>query len=89
MECLHFRCWEKEEIFTLDCGDEAARWISRYIHETNTGLRIGYHSGEEQRDIRKPLEEMMKIYKKLNNDGTVRFCFVFVVSTLLTQLIVY
>lgn len=27
----------------VDCGDEAASWLSRYVLDQDTGLRLGFH----------------------------------------------
>jgi len=58
-----------DEIFTLDCGDEAATWISRYIHGKQSGLRVGYHDSlpEHVRDISgsPSAKQLMQIYDHL------------------------
>lgn len=28
---------------SIDCGDEAATWLSRYILDEDKGLRLGYN----------------------------------------------
>ncbi|KAK4887737.1 hypothetical protein RN001_004008 [Aquatica leii] len=59
--------WNGERVFTIDCGDEAAKWVSTYLLERDFGLRIGYHNGVPKRNIKKYHEKYIKIHKKLQN----------------------
>lgn len=66
-----FRCWLNERIHALDCGDEAANWFSRYIQGKDSGLRLGYHAGFYQRDIKTVHQKFLKFYTNLTNDSSV------------------
>ncbi|XP_018579990.1 mitochondrial amidoxime-reducing component 1-like [Anoplophora glabripennis] len=59
-----------EEIYCIDCGDEAASWFSRYILGKDSGLRLGYHDGSYRRDIRKAHKVDVDYYKNLSNSST-------------------
>ncbi|XP_060530858.1 mitochondrial amidoxime-reducing component 1-like [Cylas formicarius] len=59
-----------EEIYTIDCGDEAASWISRYILEKESGLRLGYHDASVRRDITRTHKRIMDYYTNLSNSST-------------------
>lgn len=59
-----------EEIQTIDCGDEAASWFSRYILGKDTGLRLGYHDSSRRRDIKKTHKTLLDYYKNLSNSST-------------------
>ncbi|XP_017783244.1 PREDICTED: mitochondrial amidoxime-reducing component 1 isoform X1 [Nicrophorus vespilloides] len=66
---LRVKVHQSEEIYSIDCGDEAANWISNYIHGDSTpGLRIGYHDGsmKHRRNILK-IYKSFSIYKNLTN----------------------
>jgi len=64
----------KEEIFSLDCGDEAAKWVSQYITDnaSTTGFRLGYHNAEVKnyRDLNKTHKQYTKVYKDLGSFKT-------------------
>lgn len=74
---MHRRCisfsgyfcsgYRDEKIYSIDCGDEAAAWISRYVLEKDSGLRLGYHDGKHRRDISKTHEPFLRVYKSLSN----------------------
>ncbi|XP_022916958.1 mitochondrial amidoxime-reducing component 1 [Onthophagus taurus] len=53
-----------EPIETLDCGEEAAQWISRYLEKPES--RIGYHDGDYKREIKK-IDKILRGYKELKN----------------------
>ncbi|KAJ8933172.1 hypothetical protein NQ318_011913 [Aromia moschata] len=59
-----------EEIYTIDCGDEAASWFSRYILGMDSGLRLGYHDASRRRDITKTHKTLLDYYKHLSNNST-------------------
>ncbi|KAJ8964035.1 hypothetical protein NQ314_005175 [Rhamnusium bicolor] len=42
----HYR---NEEIVSIDCGNEAAVWITRYALGKESGLRLAYHDGTYKR----------------------------------------
>jgi hypothetical protein len=60
---------------TLDCGEEAATWFSKYILGKDTGARLGYYVQENptfRRDISKvKLTAFQQHYKKLHNHDVV------------------
>lgn len=55
-------------VIACDCGEEAARWLSRFLLQDDTGLRIVYypldHSTREKR-------ARDKVFKKIENTDTV------------------
>uniref|UniRef100_A0A1Y1KBW2 MOSC domain-containing protein n=3 Tax=Photinus pyralis TaxID=7054 RepID=A0A1Y1KBW2_PHOPY len=57
--------WNGEKVFTIDCGDEAAEWISKTLLGYCYGLRLGYHDGSCKRDIRKFHSRYIEMYPKL------------------------
>ncbi|PNF37256.1 Mitochondrial amidoxime-reducing component 1 [Cryptotermes secundus] len=63
--------WWSEEVQTLDCGEEAATWFSKYILGKDTGARLGYYAQENptfRRDISKvKLTAFQQHYKKLRD----------------------
>jgi len=63
--------WWNEEVQTLDCGEEAAIWFSRYILGKDQGARLGYYLQENpafRRDISKvKLTTFQQHYKRLLN----------------------
>jgi len=62
-----------EQVHGLDCGEEAASWISRYIYGNSTGARIAYHDDtpKNKRLITAPKanKEFLKFHKNLNDDS--------------------
>lgn len=64
---VKYHCDEK--VFTTDCGDEAAVWLSKYILEKETGLRLGYNDGSYERDIMKYQKNIVNYYTKLSNNS--------------------
>lgn len=70
--CTFFRCSYKEVIRTMDCGDEAAYWVSKYILGEDRGLRLGYFEGEFTRDLKKTHAKYLKFYKNIRNDYSVK-----------------
>lgn len=64
------RLHKGEEIYAIDCGDEAALWLSRYILEKDSGLRLGYHDASRRRDISKTHKTILDYYVNLSNSST-------------------
>ncbi|KAF2899112.1 hypothetical protein ILUMI_07066 [Ignelater luminosus] len=64
--------WEDEKIFTTDCGDEAARWVSQYILDKPSGLRLGFHDGlpHHRRNIEGTHRQYFKFYPYLESSST-------------------
>lgn len=61
---------DHEEVFTTDCGNEAAVWISKYLLEKDSGLRLGYNDGSYKRDITIANKSLINYYKNLSNSST-------------------
>ncbi|CAH1159555.1 unnamed protein product [Phaedon cochleariae] len=61
-----------EPIPTIDCGDAAAKWISKYLLGENAGLRLGYHDGSFRRIMFEKLYQGLEDYYKrgMNIDAT-------------------
>ncbi|KAF5274880.1 hypothetical protein FQA39_LY07062 [Lamprigera yunnana] len=59
-----------EKIPTIDCGDEAAKWISQYLTGNPSGFRIGHHDGNRRRNIDSTHGKYKKIYPFLTNKAT-------------------
>jgi hypothetical protein len=70
-----YSVWWSEEVQTLDCGEEAAAWFSRYILGKDTGARLGYYLQQNpafRRDISKvKLTAFQQHYKKLHDHDVV------------------
>ncbi|KAL1509050.1 hypothetical protein ABEB36_003851 [Hypothenemus hampei] len=64
------RLHQGEEIYAIDCGDEAASWFSRYILQKDSGLRLGFHDASRKRDIRKTHKTLLDYYTHLSNSST-------------------
>lgn len=64
---------EKEKVTAIDCGDEAARWFSRYILEKDSGLRLGYNDASRRRDISKTHKNLLNYYLNLSSASTVYY----------------
>lgn len=64
--------WENEKIFTIDCGDDAAQWFSKYILGKTFGLRLGFHDALSlhKRNIEKTHKHFIKIYPHLESSST-------------------
>lgn len=64
------RLHKGEEIYAIDCGDEAASWFSRYILEKDTGLRLGFHDASRRRDLSKTHKNILDYYTNISNSST-------------------
>lgn len=62
---------KNEKLEALDCGDDAAEWLSRFLLQKDNGLRLGYHGGFFKRDIEKVHSKTLKFYKNFKNDAAV------------------
>ncbi|CAG9765498.1 unnamed protein product [Ceutorhynchus assimilis] len=58
-----------EEIYAIDCGDEAASWFSRYILGKDSGLRLGFHDASRRRDLSKTYKNLFDYYTNLSNSA--------------------
>ncbi|KAJ8976545.1 hypothetical protein NQ317_011808 [Molorchus minor] len=65
----HYR---QEQITSIDCGDEAATWISEFILGKINGLRMAYHDGTYKRtQINKLYKDKIDYYRRgLRNEST-------------------
>ncbi|XP_063222692.1 mitochondrial amidoxime-reducing component 1-like [Bacillus rossius redtenbacheri] len=64
-QCL---LWKDDRVGTVDCGEEAARWASRYVLNKDSGLRLGFYLMPvvERRSVEfKAWAEFRTFYKKL------------------------
>ena len=48
----------------IDCGEEAAKWMSEFILGKDTGVRLGLHDGEYKRTPSKAITDFLKAYRK-------------------------
>jgi len=39
----HLKFWFDDVVETVDCGDKAAQWLSKYLLNQDCGVRLGYH----------------------------------------------
>lgn len=61
-----------ETLYALDCGEEAARWLSKHLMDKDEGVRLGYYDGVFQRNIEKAHKAYLKFYKNFKNDAAVK-----------------
>lgn len=66
-----FRFHDGKKVNTIDCGAEAALWLSRYILEKDFGLRLGYNKGTDESDTPKTQNLSMDYYKQLSSNSLV------------------
>ncbi len=63
------RVWGEEVSSALDCGEEAALWLSRFILKKETGARLVYYP-----DIKKsprPIKTKSALPWMRNSDGVI------------------
>lgn len=60
---------------TLDCGDVAANWLSKYVLDQDSGVRLGYHLPDIM-PRRVVAKELKHCFKTLRNSDLVN-CEVF------------
>ncbi|CAG2059758.1 unnamed protein product [Timema podura] len=65
--------WLNDKVKTFDCGEEVASWMSRYILEKESGVRLGYHLEHvTQRNAYKPPWSAFRVfYDKLRTKDIV------------------
>lgn len=62
------RVWQ-QSVRTVDCGEEVARWFSRYLLAEDFGLRLMYYPHDSAtRDVK----EANKPFSTMLNEDTVR-----------------
>ena len=66
------RYWYDDVVETVDCGDTAAQWLSKYLLNQDCGVRLGYHLVDtvSQRAV---LKKFTQCYKTLRNSDLVTF----------------
>ncbi|XP_015514859.1 mitochondrial amidoxime-reducing component 1-like [Neodiprion pinetum] len=52
----------------VDCGDEAAKWISQYCAEGDFTLRLGLGVRSKRSVNSEPMKSLAKVYKKMQNE---------------------
>ncbi|KAI4455176.1 molybdopterin cofactor sulfurase mosc [Holotrichia oblita] len=50
---------------TLDCGDAAATWLSQYILNKPSGIRLGYYRSQFKRNIKSQYPEYVGVYNNM------------------------
>jgi hypothetical protein len=68
---LH-RFWYGDTVETVDCGDTAAQWLSKYMLNQDCGMRLGYYLVDTM-PRRVPFKEYMQCYKTLRSSDMVNF----------------
>nr|CAD7614406.1 unnamed protein product [Timema genevievae] len=55
--------WLNDKVKTFDCGEEVASWMSRYILDKESGVRLGYHLEHvTQRNAYKPPWSAFRVF---------------------------
>ncbi|XP_044749819.1 uncharacterized protein LOC123310418 [Coccinella septempunctata] len=66
------KVWSGETVDAVDCGDEAARWLSHHISQKDDGYRLGFHDASKRRNLVK-FQDRMKYYKLMTDAATGLF----------------
>ncbi|XP_060532443.1 mitochondrial amidoxime reducing component 2-like isoform X2 [Cylas formicarius] len=61
--------FEKETVLTVDCGQEVATWLSKFLLNEDFGLRLGYNDGSLKRDIEKYYKAFTRYYADFTNQA--------------------
>lgn len=67
-----YRYWFDDVVETVDCGDTAAQWLSKYLLNQDCGVRLGYHLVDAV-SRRVALKKFTQCYKTLRNSDLVTF----------------
>ncbi|KAF5305928.1 hypothetical protein FQR65_LT07539 [Abscondita terminalis] len=59
-----------EKIPTIDCGDAAAEWISKYLSDKISGFRVGYYDASRRRNVDPTHKAYKKVYPLFSNAAT-------------------
>lgn len=62
-----FHCGERIDV--IDCGNEVSAWLSRFLTDKESGLRLGYSDGNTKRDLKKAFKLLADHYTKISNDS--------------------
>ncbi|XP_045478776.1 mitochondrial amidoxime reducing component 2-like [Harmonia axyridis] len=69
IKSIKFQNWSDENVSTIDCGNDASKWISKYLLQKETGLRLGYHDVSSYRSLSSfKNKESLNFYKYLSNE---------------------
>ncbi|KAF5303589.1 hypothetical protein FQR65_LT08190 [Abscondita terminalis] len=63
----YIELWRNEKILSIDCGNNAAEWISKYLLGESSGMRIGYHDAQHRRNIEKYYSTYKKMFPSFGN----------------------
>jgi hypothetical protein len=66
---LH-RIWNNEKVETVDCGDMAANWLSKYMLDQDCGVRLGYYLADVM-PRRVAAEKLKQCFKTFKNGDMV------------------
>lgn len=61
-----FKFWFDDLVETVDCGDTAAQWLSKYMLNQDCGVRLGYHLTDTIPQ-RVAVKKLTQCYKTLRN----------------------
>jgi hypothetical protein len=68
--CFLHRIWYNEMVETVDCGDIAANWLSKYVLNRDCGVRLGYYLPDVM-GRRAADEKLKQCFKTLKNKDLV------------------
>ncbi|XP_058791538.1 mitochondrial amidoxime-reducing component 1-like [Phymastichus coffea] len=69
-----FIMWFGERVNGIDCGSEPARWLSRYLNNTESGLRVALRIPQNRRMITEGAwEPWAKVYPNMRNEDSGLF----------------
>lgn len=74
VEAVQCRMWWGEPVKCIDCGPEAAEWLSRFLTGTSSGLRLGYTMMDKRDLFKEPWKKFTDVYTTLRNEDTGLFC---------------
>lgn len=56
-----------EKVEAIDCGDEAAKWISQHLTQKDWSYRLAYHNTNKTSDLISPKTQQSIFYKNISN----------------------
>ncbi|XP_076396463.1 mitochondrial amidoxime-reducing component 1 isoform X1 [Megachile rotundata] len=74
VEAVQCKMWWGEPVKCIDCGPEAAEWLSRFLTGTSSGLRLGYTMMDNRDLFKEPWKKFTEVYSTLRNEDTGLFC---------------
>ncbi|XP_031845755.1 mitochondrial amidoxime-reducing component 1 isoform X2 [Nomia melanderi] len=72
-EAVQCTMWWGEPVMCIDCGPQAAEWLSRFLTGTNSGLRLGCTTLDRRDLTTNPWSKFIKVYSTLQNEDTGLF----------------